>query len=187
MNLSPSSEASLEQKLQQLEEQLVKTERPSIDQFHQAYQELRKLSRKLEELLQWASEQHRSEEEFGKLYRQIVHWNASELIESLKTTGLKFKQNRDRDLKDAFVKDAFDRQGYRILELVRAGKRDEVFHAILRIFVSVNREFPTCLVEAFKLVYSDELFKVFLFSFLSGVLGEERETESPLKGGSHEH
>ncbi len=169
MNLSPSSEASLEQKLQQLEEQL-KTERPSIDQFHQAYQELRKLSHKLEELLQWASEQHRSEEEFGKLYRQIVHWNASELIESLKRTGLVFKQNRD-------LKDAFDRQGYRILELVRAGKRDEVFHAILRIFVSVNKEFPTHLVEAFKLVYSDELFKVFLFSFLSGVLGKEPETE----------
>lgn len=168
MSTSTSPEASLEQKLQQLEEQLIKTGTPSIDQFRQAYQELKKLSRKLQELLQWASEQHRSEKEFRNLYRQIVNWNASELIESLKRTGLVFKQDRD-------LKDAFDRQGYRLLELVRTGARDDVFHAILRIFVSAKKKLPDHLVEAFKPIYSDELFKVLLFSFLSGILGKEQE------------
>jgi inorganic triphosphatase YgiF len=168
MSTSTSTEVSLEKKLQQFEEQLMKADKPSIEQFRQAYQELRKLSRKLQELLQWISERHRSEKEFENLYRQIAGWNASELIERLKRTGLAFKQDRD-------LKDAFDRQGYRLLELVRTGARDEVFHSILRIFVSAKKKFPDHLVEAFKPIYSDELFKILLFSFLSGILGKEQE------------
>jgi len=143
---------------------------PNLESFQKAYQDLRRLQREFQHLLQWASEDQRGKEEFQRLYQQVAGWNASELIESLKRTGFAFK-------KDEELKDAFDRQGYRILELVRAGKRDEVFHSILRIFVSAKKEFPSRLVEAFKPVYSEELFKVFLFSFLSGVLGKE-ETES---------
>ncbi len=168
MSTSTSPEASLEQKIQGLKEQLIKTDAPSIDDFLQAYQQLKKLSRELQELLQWASEQHRTKKEFRGLYRQIVNWNASELIGSLKRTGLVLKQDRG-------LKDAFDRQGYRLLELVRTGARDDVFHAILRIFVSAKKKLPGRLVEAFKPIYSDELFKVLLFSFLSSILGKERE------------
>lgn len=169
MNTSASPEVHLEQQLQQLEEQM-KAGTPDVEQFRLAHQKLRESSRRFQDLLQWASEQHRDERKFENLYRQVAGWNASELMENLKRTGFALKQNKD-------LKDAFDRQGYRILELVRAGKRDEAFHAILRIFVSSQREFPTHLVEAFKPVYSDELFKVFLFSFLSGILGKEQETE----------
>lgn len=169
MSSSASSEATLECALQQLEEHL-KSGTSDAEQFRLAYQKLKESSRRLQELLQWAVEQHRDEKKFESLYRQVAGWNASDLIESLKRTGFALKQDKD-------LKDAFDRQGYRILELVRAGKRDEAFHAILRIFVSAKKKFPTHLVEAFKPVYSDELFKVFLFSFLSGVLGQERETE----------
>ncbi len=169
MSTPVSSEVSLEEKLQQLEEQL-KAGTPNAEEFRLVHNELKKLNRRLQELLQWAEEQHRDEKEFESLHRQVAGWNASDLMESLKKTGFASKQDRD-------LKDAFDRQGYRILELVRAGKRDEVFHAILRTFVSAKKEFPVHLVEAFKPVYSDELFKVFLFSFLSGILGEEREQE----------
>jgi len=145
---------------------------PNLRAFWKAYEDLRRLRREFQSLLQWAQEDRRGredEKEFKKLYRQVAGWNASELMESLKRTGFVLKKDHD-------LKDAFDRQGYRILELVRAGKWDEVFHAILRIFVSAKKEFPSQLVEAFKPVYSDELFKVFLFSFLSGILGKE-ETE----------
>lgn len=169
MSTSVSLEVNPEENLKQLEEQL-KAGTPDLEQFRQAHQKLKELSRRLQELLQWAVEQHRDERKFESLYRQVAGWNASDLIESLKRTGFALKQEKD-------LKDAFDHQGYRILELVRAGKRDEAFHAILRIFVSAKKEFPTHLVEAFKPVYSDELFKIFLFSFLSGILGQERETE----------
>lgn len=169
MSTPVSFEVSLEGKLQQLEEQL-KADTPNAEQFGQTYRKIKELSRRLQDLLQWAAEQHRDEKELKSLYRQVAGWNASDLMESLKRTGFALKQDRD-------LKDAFDRQGYRILELVRAGKRDEAFHAILRIFVSAKKGFPAHLVEAFKPIYSDELFKVFLFSFLSGILGEEREQE----------
>ncbi len=163
-----SKELSLSQQMEELKKQL-QAGSPNLEAFRKAYQELRKTQRELQDLLQWAAEDQRgreNEKEFKGLYRQVAGWNASDLIESLKRTGFALKKDRD-------LKDAFDRQGYRILELVRAGKRDEAFHAILRIFVSAKKEFPSQLVEAFKPVYSDELFKVFLFSFLSGILGKE--------------
>jgi hypothetical protein len=141
------------------------------------YYDLRKNIKEFQELLQWAWEDSRGKEkekEFQGLYRHVAGWNASELMEKLKQKGFALK-------KDSDLKNSFDRQGYRILELVRSGKRDEVFHAILRIFVSAKKEFPFQLVEAFKPVYTDELFKVFLFSFLSGILGREEETEQETK------
>ncbi|WP_210374616.1 hypothetical protein [Rhodothermus bifroesti] len=162
-------EVRLGEKLQELGKQLREGE-PKVEQFREAYDELRKLNRRLQELLQWAVEQRRDEKELNNLYCQVAGWNASDLVEHLKRTGFRLKQDR-------VLKEAFDRQGYRILELVRAGKRDEAFHAILRIFVSAKREFPAHLVEAFKPVYSDTLFRVFLFSFLSGILGKEQESE----------
>lgn len=169
MSMPALPEVRLGEKLQELGKQLREGE-PKVEQFREAYDELRKLNRRLQELLQWAVEQRRDEKELNNLYCQVAGWNASDLVEHLKRTGFRLKQDR-------VLQEAFDRQGYRILELVRAGKRDEAFHAILRIFVSAKREFPAHLVEAFKPVYSDALFRVFLFSFLSGILGKEQESE----------
>jgi hypothetical protein len=172
MSTPVTQQDSLEQKMDKLREQL-RQRSPDFKAFRQVYDELRKIQREFQDLLQWAVEDRRgkeNEKEFWGLYRQVAGWNASELMESLKRTGFALKKDRD-------LKDAFDRQGYRILELIRAGKRDEAFHAVLRIFVSTKKEFPSQLVEAFKPVYSEELFKVFLFSFLSGILGKEEETE----------
>ena len=168
MSASVSSELNLLQQMEELKKQL-KEGKPNLEAFQRAYQDLRKLQRELQDLLQWAAEDQRGRDDgkkFRWLYRQVAGWNAAELMESLKRTGFALKKDRD-------LKDTFDRQGYRILELVRAGKRDEVFHAVFRIFVSAKKEFPAQLVEAFKPVYSDKLFKVFLFSFLSGILGKE--------------
>lgn len=175
MTTSISPELNLVQQMEELKKQLQEG-KPNLEAFQRAYQDLRKLQRELQDLLQWAAEDQRGREDekkFTALYRQVAGWNASELMENLKRTGFALKKDRD-------LKDAFDRQGYRILELVRAGKRDEAYHAILRIFVSAKKEFPSQLVEAFKPVYSDELFKVFLFSFLSGILGKE-ESEQETK------
>jgi hypothetical protein len=172
MSTSVTHQDSLGQKMQELRDQLHQ-ENPDFETFRQVYDDLRKAQREFQNLLQWAVEDRRGkdkEKEFKGLYRQVAGWNASELMECLKGKGSALKKERD-------LKDAFDRQGYRILELVRSGKRDEAFHAILRIFVSAKKEFPPQLVEAFKPVYSEELFKVFLFSFLGGILGKEQETQ----------
>lgn len=167
MSTPVPTERSLNELLQGLQTQLASGQ-ANLDDFRRTYSVLQKAKQEFQELLQWAAEQKRNEKEFDSLYRQVAGWNASELVESLKRTGFALKR-------DSNLKDAFDRQGYRILELVRTGRRDDVFYAILRIFVSAKKEFPSQLVEAFKPVYSDELFKVFLFSFLSGILGQEQE------------
>ncbi|HEK86764.1 MAG TPA: hypothetical protein ENO29_10505 [Candidatus Aminicenantes bacterium] len=169
MNTFATQEVNLEQKMEELKQQLMEG-KPKFEDFQMTHNTLRMIQKEFQRLLQWAAEDHREKEkekEFQKLYHQVAGWNASDMMESLKRTGF--------SLRSTDIKGAFDRQGYRILELVRAGKRDEVFHAILRIFISGKKEFPEKLVEAFKPVYSEELFKVFLFSFLSGILGNEEK------------
>ena len=146
----------------------------NLKDFKQARDALERMHSEFLRLLEQATKDQRGKEksiEFERLYRLVAGWKASELMETLKSIGFALKKHKE-------LKDAFDRQGYRILELVRAGRRDEVFHSILRIFVSTKERFPEILVEAFKPVYSDDLFKVFLFSFLTGILGKEEKEEN---------
>jgi len=174
MDLSISQEVSLEQRIENLKNQLQEGNL-DLKSFEQVYQRLQELQRYFLRLLEWAVEDQRGkkyEEGFKTLYQKVAGWEVSELIEKLKEEGL--------DLRKSDLKKAFDQQGYRILELVRTGKRDAVFYTILRIFVSARKKFPSELVEAFKPVYSDELFKIFLFSFLSSVLGEEKTNKEKM-------
>jgi hypothetical protein len=168
MNTLPLQEINLAQKMEELKNQLIEG-KPKFEDFQSTYNMLRKWQREFQSLLNWAAEDQRgkeNEKEFQRLFKQVTGWNSSELMETLKRVGYSLK-------KDQVIKEAFDRQGYRILELIRAGKRDGAFHAILRIFVSAKKDFPSQLMEAFKPFYSNELFKIFLFSFLSSILGKD--------------
>jgi len=49
-------------------------------------------------------------------------------------------------------------------------QKQDVFYGILRMFVSLKRETRFTLVEASQPVYREEVFEVFLFSFVNGVL-----------------
>ena len=173
---TPNEQTELIRQIDQLREQAEKIERENttLKDFQEFYRHLQKVYRIFQDSLYWMLQGERGKEkEFRRFYSLVAARNASDLVESLKRTGFRLHKNQP-------IREAFERQGYRILELVRAGKRDEAFHAILRIFVSTNHPFPTPLVEAFKPTYSDELFKVFLFSFLSGVMSKEdtkQETE----------
>ena len=60
---------------------------------------------------------------------------------------------------------------FRLLELTRMGKRDEVFYIILREFANAQQEINQHLVKAFNPRYSIESFKTLVYSFLSGLLG----------------
>lgn len=166
MNTSVLQEPNLEQKISELKNQLIEG-KPKYEDFLKTYYSLRKMYKEFQDLLQWAAEDHREKEkEYQRLYHQVAGWNASDMIENLKKIGLALKKSQP-------IKDAFDRQGYRILELARSGKREEVFHAMMRIFMAAKKEFPERLVEAFKPAYTEDLFKIFIFSFLSGILGNE--------------
>jgi hypothetical protein len=58
------------------------------------------------------------------------------------------------------------------MEQTRAGKRDDVFYSFPRIYMSVNASFDKKLLLAFKNP-NNEMFKVLIFSFLSGIIEEK--------------
>lgn len=66
--------------------------------------------------------------------------------------------------------------GFRLLEQVRLGNKDNVFYMLLRCFKANEEKFPDQLVEAFK-PENEEYFKTLIFSFLAPILGAEKETE----------
>jgi hypothetical protein len=166
MDAQVSQQFSLEEQLKQLEEGL-RNGKASAEDYREAINSLGKALWKIQELLEWATER-RDDKDLSRLYRQVAGYNASSLIDKLRGLGYRYK-------KDDALSDALGKQGYRLLEQTRAGKREDVFYGLLRIFISLKREVPPMLVEAFKPIYSDEIFKVFVFSFLSGVLGREEE------------
>ncbi|MGK9475604.1 hypothetical protein [Melioribacter sp. OK-6-Me] len=157
----------MEEKLKILSEQLKKCN-PILKDFQDYYNELNQKYDEFQKLLEYASELKKDEKEFGKLYRRVAGRNASELVDKLNRKGYAFKKE---------LGDAFENMGYRLLEQTRAGKKEDVYYGILRIFVAHKINFPGELIEAFKPIYTDEMFKVFIFSFLSSIIGEEKQLD----------
>ena len=58
------------------------------------------------------------------------------------------------------------------MEQIRAGKRSDAFYSILRIFISNNVNLDKEILTAFEQP-DDEMFKVLLLSFLSGIIQNE--------------
>ncbi|WP_027357654.1 hypothetical protein [Desulfofundulus thermocisternus] len=57
---------------------------------------------------------------------------------------------------------------YRLLELVRLGKKDEAYYLLLRSYIAESRPFPPVLTKVFQLQNAN-LFKNFMFSYIAGV------------------
>jgi len=69
------------------------------------------------------------------------------------------------------VKELFKNTKYRLLELVRLGKKDEVYHLVLRTYMAAKRAFPEKLNEVFK--EKEEDFKNLMYAYISGMTGGE--------------
>jgi CRISPR-associated protein Cst1 len=69
----------------------------------------------------------------------------------------------------------FERTRYRLLELIRLAKKDEVYHLILKTYMANNKPFPEDLNRVFSA--KDEDFKNLMFAYVSGMIsgGEENE------------
>lgn len=158
----------MEEKLKKLNEQL-KDCKPVLKDFESYFDELNKKYDEFQKLIEYAFELKKDEKGFENLYKRVIGRNASGLVDNLTRKGYALKKE---------LGDAFENMGYRLLEQARAGKRDDVYYSILRIFVANKRKFPDDLVEAFKPIYSEEMFKVFIFSFLSGIIGKENKIEN---------
>lgn len=144
----------------------------TYEDFENCFYELKNAKKELQNLVEYASDVKKDDKKLKGLHRKLAGENTTHLIENLRIAGNYIgKDNSD------FGK-AIINMGYRLLEQTRAGKRGDVYYGILRIYISFGKTFPKDLVEAFKPIYSEEMFKVFIFSFLSGIIGKDNQNEN---------
>ena len=103
-----------------------------------------------------------TDNDFNNLYLRVSKDNFADCVDKLNLIGNKRKKN-------ASMRKAFQSMGYRLMEQTRAGKRDEVFHGVLRLYMTCNLPFDKELLFAFK-QSDNEMFKVLMFSYLSGII-----------------
>ncbi|MEM4314679.1 MAG: hypothetical protein QXM39_05310 [Thermoplasmata archaeon] len=150
-----------------------KVKNNQYEDFEDILKEYKNLAFEIQEILEYAVKYTAGEgkEKLRKLYEKFSYDNAGEMVERLRSLGYAFRY--DKNYKN--VVDAFSSQAFRIIERVRHSQRNEVQYLIIRIFRADEKEIPILLAKSFNPIYSDELFKTFIYSFLSGILGETKE------------
>lgn len=103
-----------------------------------------------------------TDKEFYSLFQDVSKRNFADCVDKLNAIGILRRKNTT-------LRKSFQGMGYRLMEQTRAGKIDEVFHGILRLYMTSNQSFDKELLIAFKQADS-EMFKVLIFSFLSGII-----------------
>lgn len=81
-------------------------------------------------------------------------------IDRLRDMGRRGPLNTDENAKKNLV--------FRILELTRLGRRDDVYHILLRTYIANNQIFPEELSRVFGLK-DDSLFRTGVFAYISGI------------------
>lgn len=97
--------------------------------------------------------------------------NPDILIDELKIEGRKIALNSS-------LQKAINGIGFKLLEKTRLGQREEVLYLLLRTFKAHEQKLPECLIDALKTKYDDGLFKSFIYTFLTPILGvQENKTQ----------
>lgn len=147
------------------------------ENFKNACKKYKDLGIELQKIIEYGAKNAtgKEKETLEKLYKDFSRQNIATLVDRLRRLGysLKLKSKKDKDKGYEKVRSALSDQAFRIMERTRHAQRSEVFYMIARIFVVNEKEIPLLLAQAFNPVYSDEVFKTFIYSFLSGILGEE--------------
>lgn len=133
-------------------EKLLKSFRNALDEINEA---------KIQ-YLQLLGLMSETDKEFDTLYQNVSNESLSESVDRLNSLGTLRKKN-------PLLKKAFEGMGYRLMEQTRAGRKDDVFHNVLRIYMTSNQSFDKELLIAFK-QRNREMFRVLIFSFLSGII-----------------
>jgi hypothetical protein len=151
----------------------IKNNNISYESLKNVISKYNNLKLELQQILEYAYQnaKGREKDNIYKLYKDFSYQNASSMVNKLNKLGYALKE--DNNYKD--VVSALEEQAYRIIEKTRHAQRSEVQYMIFRIFIVNKKEIPHLLSKAFNPIYSDELFKTFIYSFLSGILGEGGE------------
>lgn len=99
-----------------------------------------------------------------KLYAEIKRQGGESVrylnMDRLRDEGRRGPLNTDENSKKNLV--------FRILELARLGRRDDVYHILLRTYVANGQIFPEDLSRVFE-VKDDSLFRTGVFAYIAGV------------------
>lgn len=104
----------------------------------------------------------KGEEKALHAVRQMERERLSETADRLRRTGI-------AAVKHPALREAMEKLSLRLAELVRAGRREEAFHLLLRVYLANSQSMPAALAQAFSPKYSVEEFRLLLFSYLSGI------------------
>ncbi len=75
------------------------------------------------------------------------------------------------------------KSGYRLINLARAGRRDEVAYLLTRIFLAQGRVLPLELVRIFSPAVPDDIFRACLYAFVGTLAGEKSGDSDTKEGG----
>jgi hypothetical protein len=180
---------NFEETIKELKEQIKEGE-IEYENFREVFKQYKELGFHLEKLLEYAIKNAKTDvTKFRKLYDEIKVQNIANLCDELRSYGesLRLKKSEVED-KESLYKRFYDKEKntpvgmtFRILELSRLEKREEVFYIILREFIAVGEEVSEKLVRAFNPKYSIESFRTLLYSFFSGLLGGKEDKKEDKK------
>lgn len=156
---SPSILGELESKVQELSPLDETQKKELMALFRTALSNLEKEKFKYLQLLGLIAD---GDKDFDDLYQKVSQNYVSDAVDKLNSIGTSRKKNQ-------ILKKSFESMGFRLMEQTRAGKKDEVFHSILRLYMTSNQPFDKELLIPFK-QSNPQIFKVLIFSFLSGIM-----------------
>ncbi|GLI52446.1 hypothetical protein [Thermodesulfovibrio yellowstonii] len=104
--------------------------------------------------------------EVQELLKELQKSEPDFLIENLKRAGYALAQNKE-------LREAINKESLKILEQVRLGKKANVIGMLMRNFTIRNIKIPPELIEALKPKYEINLFRAFIYAFLSGFITTE--------------
>lgn len=150
-----------------------------LDLEHLILKAIEKNDKSLRDVL---SEKWKISESNLELYSELLPelFSSIRSVQGVSTLLTPYKIRELRELGRSMAR-SFERTRYRLLELIRLGKREEVYHILLRTYMASNVTFPEKLNEVF--TYEDEDFKNAMFAYVSGMTLEREEEET---GGEEE-
>lgn len=143
------------------------------EEFKKMQEIYKDLSFEIEKILEYASKNAHGEDKdkLWKLHEDYLLQNIGNMAEGLTKLGYKLRKDYNYEKVISALKD----QSFRIMEKTRHTLRSEVEYMILRIFVINKKKVPSLLAKAFNPVYPEEIFKIFIYSFLCSILSEINE------------
>lgn len=153
--------ADLETKLKDLEQRpthavTLNDFKDISDLFGQAEAKLQNLGFRYTVLLR----RHKAPSAIAKAWTQK---RLTTLMDRLRAHGVKVSKHNPT------LKESLERQAYRLMELVRSGRKDEALYLLLRAYLVSGERFYKGLLEAFFPIYSPEETKLLVFSYISGL------------------